>query len=198
MTIYQIIQPVVSCSFKHLFKLQAQGLENIPDGGAIIASNHITLLDPPAIGAALHRPIHFMAKQELFLNPAFAWIITKLNAFPVQRGTPDRNAIRRALKLLTQQQLLGIFPEGTRSKTGALGDAEPGVALIAAKLGMPIVPTAIINNPQTIFGRWQRPRLTITFGSAIYPEPKKTDRETLNQLSQTMMNAIADLLSSHK
>jgi 1-acyl-sn-glycerol-3-phosphate acyltransferase len=131
----------------------------------------------------------------LFANPVFAWVIKRLNAFPVQRGAADRVAIRKALLLLEQQELLGIFPEGTRSKTGVLGDPEPGVALIAAKAGAPIVPAAIFGTNQ--FGKcgFRLPKFAVVFGSPIYPEPGKTDRESLEILSQSMMKAIANLLS---
>jgi 1-acyl-sn-glycerol-3-phosphate acyltransferase len=195
-TLYGILHVVLSFVFKLGFAMNVSGVENIPKtGGAVIASNHISLWDPPVLGAALRRPVHFMAKKELFANPVFAWVIKRLNAFPVQRGAADRVAIRKALLLLEQQELLGIFPEGTRSKTGVLGDPEPGVALIAAKAGAPIVPTAIFGTNQ--FGKcgFRLPKFAVVFGSPIYPEPGKTDRESLEILSQSMMKAIANLLT---
>jgi 1-acyl-sn-glycerol-3-phosphate acyltransferase len=171
-------------------------MENIPKtGGAVIASNHISVLDPPVLGVALPRQVHFMAKQELFANPVFAWVIKKLNAFPVHRGAADRVAIRKALSLLEQQKLVGIFPEGTRSKTGVLGAAEPGVALIAAKAGAPIIPTAIFGTNQVGTHGFRLPGFAVVFGSPIYPEPGKTDRDSLEKLSQSMMAAITKLLA---
>ncbi|MDF2501091.1 MAG: 1-acyl-sn-glycerol-3-phosphate acyltransferase [Anaerosporomusa subterranea] len=196
MTLYGVMQAVLSVIFKLGFAIKVSGVENIPKtGGAVIASNHISLLDPPVLGVALPRRVHFMAKKELFANPVFAWVIEKLNAFPVQRGTADRVAIRKALSLLEQQELLGIFPEGTRSKTGALGNPEPGVALIAAKAGAPIVPTAIFGTNQVGKCGFRLPRFAVAFGPPIYPEPGKTDRDSLEILSQSMMKEIGRLLT---
>lgn len=194
MMLYNLLDSILGLLFRIVFRLRVVGLENIPvSGGAIIASNHISNFDPPLLGVAANRPLHFMAKKELFANPVFAWVITKLNAFPVQRGTADRVAIRKALSVLEQGQVLGIFPEGTRSKTGALGSPEPGVALIAAKSGAPIVPAAIIGTNQ-VGKSLLPPRFTVIFGLPIYPLEGKSDKEQLEQLSKQMMDAISRLL----
>lgn len=196
MTLYGVLQTVLPIVLKAVFALEVSGTENIPKtSGAIIAANHISLLDPPVLGAALPRPVHFMAKKELFANPLFAWVIEKLNAFPVQRGTADRVAIRKALLLLEQQALVGIFPEGTRSKSGALGNPEPGVALIAAKAGAPIIPVAIAGTNGIGRSGLRLPQFKVAFGRPIYPAPDKTDRESLELLSQSLMRAINELLN---
>lgn len=196
MNLYGFLQVIFPPMFRWLFSLQVVGVENLPKtGGAVIASNHISLWDPPLLGTALPRPIHFMAKQELFENPVFSWVIRQLNAFPVQRGSADRVAIRKALALLEQQELVGIFPEGTRSKTGQLGTSEPGMALIAAKAGVPIVPTALFGTNQ-FQGGFTLPNFTVIIGTPIYPEPGKNDRESLDRLSQTVMRSINDLLKT--
>lgn len=198
MNLYGFLQTIFPPLFRWLFSLQVVGAENLPKtGGAIIASNHISLWDPPLLGTALPRPIHFMAKQELFENPVLAWVIKQLNAFPVQRGSADRVAIRKALALLEQQKIVGIFPEGTRSKTGELGMPEPGMALIAAKAGVPIVPTAIFGTNQ-FQGGFPLPNFSVVVGAPIYPEPGKNDRESLDRLSQAVMRSINELLNSRK
>ncbi|MDU4962104.1 MAG: lysophospholipid acyltransferase family protein [Sporomusaceae bacterium] len=194
MTLYGTLQAVLPPLLRTAFSFKVTGLEHIPQtGGAIIAANHISLLDPPVLGASLSRPVHFMAKKELFSNPAFGWLIEKLNAFPVQRGAADRVAIRKALLLLEQGQLIGIFPEGTRSKNGLLGSPEPGVALIAAKAGVPVIPVAIAGT-NAIGRSWRLPQFTVAFGSPVYPAAGKTDREALDRLSAAMMQAIGGLL----
>ncbi|UCD17981.1 MAG: 1-acyl-sn-glycerol-3-phosphate acyltransferase, partial [Candidatus Zixiibacteriota bacterium] len=91
--------------------------ENIPkDGPFILASNHISLTDPPILGASVSRPVHFMAKKELFKNRAFGALLRRLNAYPVNRRGFDKAAIRTAISLLRSAQGMVIFPEGTRAR----------------------------------------------------------------------------------
>lgn len=190
---YDILKIIIGLTFKLLFKLKVMGHENIPrNGGAIIACNHISLLDPPVVGVSMDRYINFMAKDELFHYPVFSWVITKLKAFPVRRGMADRVAIRRAMALLESGQIVGLFPEGTRSKTGALGKPEPGLAMIAVKTGVPIIPTAIIGTAS--FSRTMLPRFKVKFGKPILINQGKGDRETMDMISESIMREIAILI----
>jgi len=154
--------------FRFLFRWQVSGLENVPDGGAIIAPNHQSFWDIPLVGLALfNRRTHFMAKSELFQNPLFGWFIRNLLAFPVKRGAPDRAAVRHAIDMLKQGDLVAIFPEGTRSKTGKLGAAEPGLSLIAAKAEVLVVPVAITGT-RDIFSRNSLfPQVKVHFGRPV-------------------------------
>ena len=138
---------LVEIWFKHLkFKMTVLNPENIPsqNGGFIVASNHLTYSDPPVIAAVFKGKFSFMAKSELFKNKLFAWLITKCGAFPVVRGAKDGAAIERAVKDIENNRIFVIFPEGTRSKTGAIARAKSGVALIAGKANAPIVPICIM------------------------------------------------------
>jgi 1-acyl-sn-glycerol-3-phosphate acyltransferase len=102
--------------------LSVYGAENIPEtGGVILATNHISLADPPVLAAALKRPLRYMAKIELFENKFFGNIITQLGAFPIERGAADRAAIRKALSIVANGELLVIFPEGSRGDGITLG-----------------------------------------------------------------------------
>ncbi len=191
---YSFLKIVLIIIFRLLFRCKITGQENIPQqGGVLIASNHISLWDPPLIGAFMHRPIHFMAKEELFKNPLFSWIIRQLNAFPVRRGTADRNAIRTAIELLEKGQCLGLFPEGTRSKNGLLGPAEPGVAMIALKAGATIVPTAIIGTNKVLKDSLF-PKFELRFGKPIRLNKEKADKENLEKISKMIMTEIAILI----
>lgn len=105
---YRIVQFVFSILFRILFQLQVIGKENIPKTGAVvIACNHVSLLDPPMVGTASSRPVHFMAKSELFV-PVLGTLYQSLGAFPVHRGAADPQAIRTALTLLKQKKCWGF------------------------------------------------------------------------------------------
>ena len=104
--------------FYGFYRMHVEGAEHIPDTGAVIvAPNHKSSFDPPIVGVAIkNRLVHYMAKAELFKNPVFGWVLRKMGAFPVKRGTVDRMAIKQAVRELKNGHVLGIFPEGTRIK----------------------------------------------------------------------------------
>lgn len=191
---YNIIRLIFRLIFKTVFRWQIIGPENVPQtGGVIIAANHVSLWDPPLVGSALTREIHFMAKQELFCIPVIGWLTKKINAFPVKRDSADRNAIKHAVKILEEGKVLGVFPEGTRSKTGKLGEPEPGLALIAAKAGALVVPTAVIV-PNLVGGKGNMlPCFKVIFGEPIVVERGKADAA----LPGLIMTKIQELLDSN-
>ena len=120
--IYTLVKNLFKILFTIFLRLKVEGTENIPkDGPLVIASNHLSLLDPPVLGTAATRKVHFMAKEELFV-PVLGTIYKILGAFPVRRGGADRAAIKHGIDILESGQVLAIFPEGTRSKTGELGE----------------------------------------------------------------------------
>ena len=173
------------------------GAENIPaEGGFILASNHMANWDPPFLGTFIAREVNFMGKEELFKNPIMAAICRGLHVFPVKRGAADKSAIKTAIKLLKDGKCFGIFPEGTRSKTGKLGKAEPGVSLIAAMTKAPIIPAAIVNT-EKIFSREKfLPRLAVIYGTPIKFTGSTKDKQALADFAQEIMNEIAKLKSS--
>ena len=197
-----MLYAVVHFILKHMvfpwFRLECSGQENVPwQGGAIIAANHISLWDPPVIGTALRRPTFFMAKKELFAIPVLGWLIRQLNSFPVRRGMADRTAIRTAINVLKNGNILLIFPEGTRSKDGHLGAMESGVVMIAAKAGVPIIPTAVIGTNNFSPGGlkfFRLPQFKVVFGKPIFPEPDKLNKEYFNEVKDTMAANIKALL----
>lgn len=145
---YYIAKYIVLAVIKVIYRVQVEGIENIPKKGpVIICPNHISFLDPPIVGALLNRRIYFMAKAELFKNVIFGYILRKgLGAFPVKRGTSDLSAIKTALNHLKNGQAIGIFPEGTRSKNGMLQKAEPGVSMLAVRSHAAVIPVGIKSN----------------------------------------------------
>lgn len=196
MVVYRIAHILVGLVLKIFFRMSSEEVEKVPNGGAIIASNHISLWDPPLLGCVLprHRKLHMMAKEELFSIPVFSWIIRQLGAFPVRRGMADRNAIRTAVRLLADDQLMGIFPEGTRSKTGALGNPLPGMAMIALKAGVPVVPAVIIGTNKVLCDGHILPRFFVKFGEPVYASPTNTDKENMEYINAAVMGAIAKML----
>ncbi|MDY6029543.1 MAG: lysophospholipid acyltransferase family protein [Acidaminococcaceae bacterium] len=178
--------------------MQCTGVENIPkEGPLVLASNHISLLDPPVIGTCANRKVHFMAKQELFV-PVLGYIYRLLGAFPVRRGGADRAAIKQGIDILQSGEVLAIFPEGTRSKTGKLGKAAPGALMMASKTGAAIVPSCVIGTDLKRSGKlW--PKVTVRFGKPIYfPEGVPLTKELLSELTEEMMRRIAALQSGEE
>ncbi|ADH60915.1 1-acyl-sn-glycerol-3-phosphate acyltransferase [Thermoanaerobacter mathranii subsp. mathranii str. A3] len=190
---YYIAKIIVRAIIKVIFKIEIKGLENIPKKGpVIICSNHISFLDPPVIGALLNRRIYFMAKEELFKNPFLRLLLgTGLGAFPVKRGTADLSAIKTALTYLKKGKAIGIFPEGTRSKTGQLQKAEPGVAMLAIKGNAPVVPIAIKGR----YGLFSK--IIINIGKPMNFDKYANSRLSSQQLfviGEEIMKEIAKLL----
>jgi 1-acyl-sn-glycerol-3-phosphate acyltransferase len=193
--LYNFFKSILYYFLKVVFSYKIIGSENIPTtGGVIIAANHISLWDPPVVGAGLTRSVNFMAKEELFAFPPLRWMIRIMKAFPVKRGAADRGAIRHAINLLKNGEVLGVFPEGTRSKTGELGKPEPGIGMIALKAGVPIVPAAIIGT-NTVFKNGRLfPQFIIKFGKPIIIREEKADRESMENIGNLIMEEISGLL----
>lgn len=190
---YGLAKGLFSLLFALLFfGWRVEGRDNLPaEGGAILCSNHISWWDPPLVGCVVKRRVHFMAKEELFKIPILGSILPALGAFPVRRGTPDRSAIRQALRVLKDGQVLGIFPEGTRSKTGRLQKAEPGTALLAIKSQAPLVPVAILG-PYRLF-RPIRVRIGAPFTVEEFYD-QRLSSEVLGPASEKIMAKIAELM----
>ncbi|MBZ4662361.1 MAG: 1-acyl-sn-glycerol-3-phosphate acyltransferase [Caloramator sp.] len=191
MSFYRFCQIFVKGLFKLVYKVEIFGSDNIPkDKGAIICPNHFHWMDPIIVGVYTKRQIRFMAKYELFDKPILNKLIKKLGAFPVRRGEADLNAVKTTLKLLKENNLVGLFPEGTRSKTGELGEANAGVAMFAIKSGVPVIPVCIVGNYRPFT------RIKIKYGQPIdynkYKKEKMTNSDYL-ELSQIVMQEIKKL-----
>ncbi|WP_028783052.1 lysophospholipid acyltransferase family protein [Thalassobacillus devorans] len=181
MNLYKVGKFLFTVILYPLYRIKVIGKNNIPkEGPVIICSNHISNLDPPVVGITSGRNIHFMAKEELFKNKFFGKILHKVHAFPVKRGMKDRNALRGGLKILEENETLGLFPEGTRSKTGEVGQGLAGAGFFALRSDAWIVPCAIIG-PYKPFKR-----LWVVYGEPIdmssYRENKASARETTDMI----------------
>jgi len=151
---------------------KVRGLENLPPkgtGGAIIAANHMSLNDPPLIGASLTRHLNYMAKKELFDIPIIGWGLKNINAFPVNREGADSSAIRKALKLLRSGELLVMFPGGTRTRDREKSlEFKNGAGMISCMAQVPVIPCLLQNTDRMK----KLARVMVTFGKPVYPPAK--------------------------
>lgn len=160
--LYKVAMGVLTAFFHCAFRMKVEGKENIPkEGGMILAVNHRSNLDPVIAGYSCPRPLTFMAKSELFKNPIFGKLITALGAFPVHRGSGDIAAIRSAFSILKDGRAMLIFPEGHRVKEGETPKAQPGVAMIAQRAKVPVIPVFIEGK-----FRWLS-KITVHYGKAV-------------------------------
>ena len=177
--------------------------DSLPASGPlIVVANHISNADPPFVAGwltpALGRQMHILAKQSLFV-PVVGNILRRLGATPVRSGGSDIEAFRMARDILDRGEILCIFPEGTRSAAGVMGDAKPGVAMLATRSGVPILPVGV-SGTDRFLGRGQRfPRLrapiTLRVGKpfTVALDPGKSRREGMQAASDEIMGRIAEL-----
>ena len=182
MILYRILH-VLFPAFFRFCGAKDYGAENMPpEGGVIVAANHMSNWDPPFLASFLQRPVSDMAKQELFEIPIFGTVIRWLFAFPVRRGAADRSAVKAAVKELRAGRCVGIFPEGTRSKDGEVHRFGAGVALLASMSGAPVVPAAIV-------GTDKMKNLRVVYGAPMSFEGK-ANRETLDEFSNKIREEV--------
>ncbi len=172
--LYTILRAIAKPIVYLLFNIKFVGLENIRDnGGFVLCSNHRSLLDPVFIAVGIKkRKLNFMAKQELFKNKILGAFFKSINAFPVNRGKGDTEAVSKAENIVENNGIVLIFPEGTRSKDGNVLRFKSGAAYIASVCKADIVPAGISYEGKISF----RKKVTVTFGKAI-PNSEITIRD---------------------
>jgi 1-acyl-sn-glycerol-3-phosphate acyltransferase len=197
--IYRLTWLGLRAFFRLLLRWRITGAENVPRvGPVILASNHVSYLDPPVVGVGIWRPCAYLAKEELFHHRLFGWYLRKLNAFPVQRGAADRAALKRALEVLEQGMPLVLFPEGTRSEDGELQEPQMGVGMIAYRSGAPVVP-AYVEGTGRVLGRsggFHPHPIAVTYGTPLHfqaAEGEKPGRAEYEAAARQVMAAIAGL-----
>jgi 1-acyl-sn-glycerol-3-phosphate acyltransferase len=197
MTIYLFAQQVVLFIMRFGFKIKVECKEKLPkDRGFVLTANHRSNLDPLFIGLGFKRTVRFMAKEELFHNPILGFIITKLGTFPVSRGKGDHSAIDKAVSIVKEGGVLGIFPEGTRSKTGKLQKAKSGAVLVASMTGADIIPVGIRYGERKFIRR----EITVVYGDPIKNEELEivdNNRAQLKAACNLLMGRIAELLGEN-
>lgn len=163
--LYYIMKPVLTVLLPVFYSVKCYGKENLPkEGKLILASNHISIVDPVMLLVKLPRVIHFMAKSEIFKRPFLNWFFRNMNAFPVNRGKSDTNALSYAISVLENPWVFGIFPEGGTSDDRLPKRAKSGVAYIARTTKADVLPVSIYMTPGK---RTLRPKVTIRIGKVI-------------------------------
>lgn len=194
--VYALTRIILTTPLTLLYRFRVEGAANWPSRGpAIIASNHSSNFDPCLVGIAYPGQIRWMAKAELWRVPLLGWLITRLGAFPVRRGESDREAIRRARELLGEAWVVGMFPEGTRQRSGSLGQAQAGVGLLALEPDVPVIPVRIRGNEHIISGgRPHRPTISVSVGEPVDLDITGMSRgRAAHEASRRIMDAIAEL-----
>lgn len=144
---YDIVTNIVYVIFSFIFRFKVSGRENIPlEGSLLLCSNHKSNFDPIIISILFPRRISWMAKKEIFNNKILSFIVRRLGAFPVSRKEVDISAVKKSLKILKEDRVLGIFPEGTRVNKLDLNNAKAGVSLLAIRSKSPVLPVYIESN----------------------------------------------------
>ena len=179
--------------FAPIMKIEVQGAGNLPrEGAVILAANHVTNFDVFPMQFALPRVIFFMGKARLFRNPITGLLIRNLGGFPVNRGGKDHWAMDHALKVLRNGQVLGMFPEGTRSHGGGLGVARTGTARLAIEAGCPILPLTVLGSDR-FFRRFpSRTRVPITLLPPLTPERDENPLALTDRLMFTLARALPE------
>jgi 1-acyl-sn-glycerol-3-phosphate acyltransferase len=183
------------------FDLAVEGIERLPAGPFILAANHHNYLDGVVLGVAVPRPISFIVMPRVYhaspLHPAFH---RQIRSIPVNLSRPDPGAIRRALRALDEGRIVGIFPEGPFSREGRLVPGQPGVAALALRAGVPVVPAGIAGTFEALRGRRfylpRRHRLSVRFGAPLHPGRRRApSRAERVDVTGRIMREIAGLLA---
>lgn len=168
--IYAALHALSKPIFKTFFRLTVYGVENIPrEGGAIIAPNHQSFLDIPIVGSALPRKMHTLGKKE-FIEGKGSWFYKRMGGIPINRNSADLTGLKLAIDTLKQGNLLLMFPEGTRSTNGRVGEIRKGAIFISYKALVPVIPTGIVGTEKALpkDARFPKPvHIVITFGKPI-------------------------------
>lgn len=186
--VYRLLEVLTRTFCLTIFDYRAEGAEHLPeDGGVILASTHESHLDPVILQAALPRRIKYVARTTLFRNPVFGWLIRSLGAVEFDRDATTAGGLRTVIDQLTGGEVVVYFPEGTRTRDGRIGRIRPGVALLARRSGVPVVPAAIAGT----FDCWPRGRrffrsgrIRVVYGKPVTYEGSAKREDVLDDLGR--------------
>jgi 1-acyl-sn-glycerol-3-phosphate acyltransferase len=181
-----------------LHRPQIIGRENVPKGGCLIVSNHVSYMDPTTVGWAVAREIHYLGRKSLFKPPFWSWFLPICNVLPIDRDANDISGLRRIIRMLKEGHAVLLFPEGTRSSDGTLQAAEPGAGLVALKAGVPILPVRVFGTFESLSRHTKRLRfhpIRVVIGKPYQPTivEGRREKESYGPVAQEMMDKIAAL-----
>jgi 1-acyl-sn-glycerol-3-phosphate acyltransferase len=195
---YTFVRVLVSLPTLLLYRVRVTGRENVPRSGPLLlAPNHFSQMDHFFVGLYLRRKIRFMGKSQLFGPPVLTYVFKHGGVFPVRRGHHDEEAFRTAFELLDQGEMLLVYAEGGRSRSGELGEPKPGIGRIALESGAPVVPVAIHGSASV--RRWKRfrfPRVRVQFGEPLtYPIENDVSRERQLEVATEIFDCVKEMYS---
>ena len=194
--LYRTMRFLLKVALSLLADVEIVGLEHVPPGGPLLVIiNHLSAMDLPLMMVALPMEAWVMAASK-YERGVTGFILRRFNAIFVRRGTPDRRALRAALEVLQRGEVLGISPEGTRSRGRGLQPGKPGVAFLALKANVPLLPAGVTGTERFFrdLRRLRRPKLRVAFGPPFRLEVPETGKPDLEALTDEMMRRIAVLL----
>jgi len=190
---YSVVVVIVRFIFKIIFRIKVYGKNqnvDMKNGNYIVCGNHSSMFDPILVAVTHNNHIRFMAKKELFKNPVFRYVLNKLKAFPIDRKGNPLTAIKKSLRILKNNEILGMFPEGTRVKKLEESNAKGGIAVIAVKTKKTVLPV-YIDSSYKFFSK-----VNIYYGDFIHLNKyygKKLEPEDYNEISEDIMDKIYSL-----
>lgn len=199
--VYRLVRGWSDLSLRVYHRMRVHGLDRIPrEGGVLIVSNHASFLDPMALAGSIRfRILHFMARDSLVHAPLIGWLMTRLELILIDRNRGDVAALKAALRLLKEGEMVGLFPEGTRTPDGNLQPARGGIGFLIAKARVPVIPAYVGGTFRALarHHRFPRPaRVTVRFGDPILPEELDAlgaGRESHQTIADLIMTRIAAL-----
>lgn len=192
MSLYNIFRGILTVFIKICFRIEYLGTSNLPsDNGYIFCSNHIGMTDPLLLACNRKIEFHFIAKEELIKIPVLGWILKRVNVIPIKRGSGDIGAMKKGIEVLNEKKSLVIFPEGTRSKTGEMGEAKNGMALLVKKTGCGVVPCAIVGKPNFF------KKSKVVYGEPI-PAGFFEGEKNLDVITKYIVDKIKELIEKNK
>ena len=198
--VYRLLRAPAGMALRRWFALRVDGLEHLPARGPyLVAANHHNYLDGVVLATALPVPIAFLVMPRVWrATPLHPWLHRRLGSIPLQLARPDVGALRAALRALEHGRVVGIFPEGPFSVRGRLERGLPGVGLLAAHAGVPVVPAGITGTYQALVGRRghvpRRHPLAVRFGPARRFAVEGHGRRVRSSITERIMDDIAALL----
>lgn len=182
--------------FRTFHSIRSRGVESLPPGPLILAPNHASYFDPPAVGCNVPRVTYYLARHTLFAPPIGSWLLPSIGSIPVNQNSPGPSSLKNIFEVLKNKGTLVLFPEGARTMDGDLGKAEPGIGLIAARTGTPVVPVHIIGSRDALprGGGWRpfRP-IHVVYGQPMRFSGDPKNREDYQKFADEIMSAIASL-----